>query len=251
MLSDRIGFFCDDTRDSIKGNVFDAGNAGYVNGAPQHGYEVLHSIGAWRGGQHGYWPRQAGQVVQYISAHDNLTLWDKLAAVGRRGDYDAPDAELLAQNRLAAGIVMTCKGMPFFQAGEEFARTKHGEGNSFKSSWQLNKIDWTRALEQEELVDYYRGLLALRRKFQAYGTCEPDCKKTFFRENQIAGYELEYPNGRAVCVFYNPWEKEALQKLPEGNWKLLCDGKRCAEDGAEMKESMMLPAKSMVLLARE
>ena len=89
-LNDRIGFFCDDTRDSIKGNVFDAGNAGYVNGAPQHGYEVLHSIGAWRGGQHGYWPRQAGQVVQYISAHDNLTLWDKLAAVGRRGDYDAP-----------------------------------------------------------------------------------------------------------------------------------------------------------------
>lgn len=145
-------------------------------------------------------------------------------------------------NRLAAGIVMTCKGMPFFQAGEEFARTKHGEGNSFKSSWQLNKIDWTRALEQEELVDYYRGLLALRRKFQAYGTCEPDCKKTFFRENQIAGYELEYPDGHAVCVFYNPWEKEALQKLPEGNWKLLCDGKRCAEDGAEMKESMMLPA---------
>ncbi|MCC2728209.1 type I pullulanase, partial [Blautia sp. MSK22_86] len=82
-----------------------------------------------------------------------------------------------------------------FQAGEEFARTKHGEGNSFKSSWQLNKIDWTRALEQEELVDYYRGLLALRRKFQAYGTCEPDCKKTFFRENQIAGYELEDPDG--------------------------------------------------------
>ena len=154
-------------------------------------------------------------------------------------------------NRLAAGIVMTCKGMPFFQAGEEFARTKQGEGNSFKSPWQLNKIDWTRALEQEELVNYYRGLLKLRRKFQAYGTCEPDCKKTFFRENQIAGYELEYPDGRAVCVFYNPWEKEALQKLPEGNWKLLCDGKRCAEDGAEMKESMMLPAKSMVLLARE
>ena len=122
VLSDRIGFFCDDTRDSIKGNVFDAGNAGYVNGAPQHGYEVLHSIGAWRGGQHGYWPRQAGQVVQYISAHDNLTLWDKLAAVGRRGDYDAPDAELLAQNRLAAGIYLTCQGLPFMQAGEELQR---------------------------------------------------------------------------------------------------------------------------------
>ena len=57
------------------------------------------------------------------------------------------DERTLSMNRLAAGIVMTCKGMPFFQAGEEFARTKHGEGNSFKSSWQLQtKFDWTRAL---------------------------------------------------------------------------------------------------------
>ena len=30
-LHERIGFFCDDTRDSIKGNVFDAGNAGYCD----------------------------------------------------------------------------------------------------------------------------------------------------------------------------------------------------------------------------
>ncbi len=100
-------------------------------------------------------------------------------------------------------------------------------------------------------MDYYRGLLALRRKFQAYGTCEPDCKKTFFRENQIAGYELEYPDGRAVCVFYNPWEKEALQKLPEGKletalrWKTLCRG--WSRDERKHDAS----AKSMVLLARE
>ena len=144
--------------------------------------------------------------MPYVSAHDNYTLWDKLKLSDPKRkenvepDFDKMDERTLSMNRLAAGIVMTCKGMPFFQAGEEFARTKHGEGNSFKSPWQLNKIDWTRALEQEELVDYYRGLLALRRKYQAYGTCEPDCKKTFFRENQIAGYELEYPDGRAVCV---------------------------------------------------
>ncbi|HCQ69362.1 MAG TPA: type I pullulanase, partial [Subdoligranulum sp.] len=81
-LHERIGFFCDDTRDCIKGNVFDAANAGYVNGAPQHGYDVLHSISAWRSGAHGFWPKRAGQVVQYVSAHDNYTLWDKLAAVG-------------------------------------------------------------------------------------------------------------------------------------------------------------------------
>ena len=116
-LSDRIGFFCDDTRDAVKGNVFDSCNAGYVNGAPQCGYDVLHAVGAWRNGARGFVPKQAMQVVQYVSAHDNLTLWDKLAAVGRRTDYDAEDTELLAQNRMAAGICLTCQGMPFFQAG--------------------------------------------------------------------------------------------------------------------------------------
>ena len=256
-LMDGISMFCDDTRDSIKGSVFIAAEGGYVNGKERLSAGILSATDGWLDGKGAYEPRNASQLIPYVSAHDNYTLWDKLKLSDPKRkenvepDFDKMDERTLSMNRLAAGIVMTCKGMPFFQAGEEFARTKQGEGNSFKSSWQLNKIDWTRALEQEELVDYYRGLLALRRKFQAYGTCEPDCKKTFFRENQIAGYELEYPDGRAVCVFYNPWEKEALQKLPEGNWKLLCDGKRCAEDGAEMKESMMLPAKSMVLLARE
>ena len=133
-LSDRIGFFCDDTRDAVKGNVFDSCNAGYVNGAPQCGYDVLHAVGAWRNGARGFVPKQAMQVVQYVSAHDNLTLWDKLAAVGRRTDYDAEDAELLAQNRMAAGICLTCQGMPFFQAGEEFGRTKYGDHNSYKGT---------------------------------------------------------------------------------------------------------------------
>ena len=256
-LMDGISMFCDDTRDSIKGSVFIAAEGGYVNGKERLSAGILSATDGWIDGKGAYEPRNASQLIPYVSAHDNYTLWDKLKLSDPKRkedtepDFDKMDERTLSMNRLAAGIVMTCKGMPFFQAGEEFARTKQGEGNSFKSPWQLNKIDWTRALEQEELVNYYRGLLKLRRKFQAYGTCEPDCKKTFFRENQIAGYELEYPDGCAVCVFYNPWEKEALQKLPEGNWKLLCDGKRCAEDGAEMKESMMLPAKSMVLLARE
>ena len=40
-------------------------------------------------GPAGFRPRQAMQVVQYVSAHDNYTLWDKLAAVARRPGYDA------------------------------------------------------------------------------------------------------------------------------------------------------------------
>ena len=75
----------------------------------------------------------------------NYTLWDKLAAVGRRGDYDCPDADLLAQNRMTAGIYLTCQGLPFMQAGEEWGRTKHGDHNSYKGPLATNRLDWTRA----------------------------------------------------------------------------------------------------------
>lgn len=139
------------------------------------------------------------------------------------------DERTLSMNRLAAGIVMTCKGMPFFQAGEEFARTKHGEGNSFKSSWQLNKIDWTRALEQEELVDYYRGLLALRRKFQAYGTCEPDCKRHFSvkTRSQVTNWNTRMAAQSASSTIHGKkklcrnFRKETETAL---RWKTLCRG---------------------------
>lgn len=84
-------------------------------------------------GKGAYEPRNASQLIPYVSAHDNYTLWDKLKLSDPKRKEDAEpdfgkmDERTLSMNRLAAGIVMTCKGMPFFQAGEEFARTKHGE----------------------------------------------------------------------------------------------------------------------------
>ena len=257
VLSDRIGFFCDDTRDSIKGNVFDAGNAGYVNGALQHGYEVLHSIGAWRGGQHGYWPRQAGQVVQYISAHDNLTLWDKLAAVGRRRDYDAPDAELLAQNRLAAGIYLTCQGLPFMQAGEEWGRTKHGDHNSYKGPLETNKLDWTRAHRPEfaALTAFYRGMLAIRRTCAriagAYGEPQPF---VLALRGWLIGFIPESPDPKdVVVVYYNPERTHQWVSLPIGSWRKLADGVHAGTNpfGPIYRDAMELPPVSVTVLRLE
>ena len=259
VLSDRIGFFCDDTRDSIKGNVFDAGNAGYVNGAPQHGYEVLHSIGAWRGGQHGYWPRQAGQVVQYISAHDNLTLWDKLAAVGRRGDYDAPDAELLAQNRLAAGIYLTCQGLPFMQAGEEWGRTKHGDHNSYKGPLATNRLDWTRAHRPEfaALTAFYRGMLAIRRAYPrlsgAAGEPEPFILAL---PGWLIGFVPEN-DGTAtagqLAVYYNPERTRQWASLPAGTWRKVSDGVHAGVTpfGPCFRDALELAPTSVTVLVAE
>lgn len=81
---------------------------------------------------------------------------------------------LLKQNRLAAGIVFTCMGTPLFQAGEEFARTKLGEENSYCASPGLNRLDWRRREAFDSLTEYYRGLIALRRKIAFYADKTPE-----------------------------------------------------------------------------
>lgn len=230
VLSERIGFFCDDTRDAVKGNVFDAANAGYVNGAPQCGYDVLHAVSAWRSGAHGFYPRQAMQVVQYVSAHDNFTLWDKLAAVARRGDYDTADPELLAQNRMAAGICLTCQGLPFFQAGEEFGRTKYGDHNSYRGPLSTNRLDWRRAHRPEfaALTSFYQGMLAIRRAYPrlsgAAGEPEPFILAL---PGWLIGFvpetEGNEPAGQ-LAVYYNPERTRQWVSLPAGTWRRLCDG---------------------------
>ena len=104
------------------------------------------------------------QTITYISAHDNQTLWDKLAET-------TPDEEKRRrQYRLAAGIYLTCQGRLFFLSGEEFARTKGGLEDSYNAPIAINRMDWERAWEERELADYYRGLIALRK--QLPGLCD-------------------------------------------------------------------------------
>ncbi len=47
MLSDRIGIFCDDTRDVIKGGCFDAREPGYVEGKPGSFWDIGGAVAAW------------------------------------------------------------------------------------------------------------------------------------------------------------------------------------------------------------
>lgn len=258
-LHERIGFFCDDTRDCIKGNVFDAANAGYVNGTPQHGYDVLHSISAWRSGAHGFRPKRAGQVVQYVSAHDNYTLWDKLAAVGRRGDYDCPDADLLAQNRMTAGIYLTCQGLPFMQAGEEWGRTKHGDHNSYKGPLATNRLDWTRAHRPEfaALTAFYRGMLAIRRAYPrlsgAAGEPEPFILAL---PGWLIGFVPEN-DGTAtagqLAVYYNPERTRQWASLPAGTWRKVSDGVHAGVTpfGPCFRDALELAPTSVTVLVAE
>ena len=232
MLNDRIGIFCDDTRDAIKGGCFNAREPGYVEGRPGSFWDIGGAVAAWCRSDK-FPPHTPGQIVSYVSAHDNFTLWDKLLLVRyERPEFGAVDRAALAQNRLAAGIYLTCMGLPFWQAGEEFARTKKGQGNSYRSSPALNRLDWKRAEQFHGLVDYYRGLIGLRNAFPRLGAVDrasPNAIAFFDLEQPLVGWCLPALPGDgawwgALCIYYNPTEQEQPIRLPDGRWKLLSDG---------------------------
>lgn len=232
MLNDRIGIFCDDTRDTIKGGCFNAREPGYVEGRPGSFWDIGGAVAAWCRSDR-LPPHAPSQIVSYVSAHDNFTLWDKLLLVRyEKPEFTAADSTALAQNRLAAGIYLTSFGLPFLQAGEEFARTKKGKCNSYRSSPALNRLDWERAEKYHALVDYYRGLLALRARFPRLSSTDPhapDALYFFSLEQPLVGWQMpaQWGDGaawQALCVFYNPTETSKAVPLPVGRWQMLSDG---------------------------
>ena len=163
-LSSRIAMFNDSFRNALKGNNDDC-SIGYIQGNNHNIYYVISGVLACSSSTFLKWAKRPTQCVTYNSAHDNLTLWDKLLKSQNLSDYDTQDENVLAMNKLSAALVYTSQGIPFILAGEEMARTKHGDHNSYKSPLSVNAIDWNRAKKYKNLVNYYKGLIKIRKAF--------------------------------------------------------------------------------------
>lgn len=287
LLEEGIAIFCDDTRDAVKGSVFEGEDPGFVNGGMGFEEAVLHAVSGWRDGGAGYVPRSCSQIVNYVSAHDNFTLWDKLvlSMYGQEADFSARYEDVLAANRLAAFICFTCQGNLFFQAGEEFARTKLGDENSYCSPPELNMLDWSRAAEYGELVEYYRGLIRLRKKLP--GLCDKSssaeqrisCREIHregvvsFRVDNRGGSDRNPGSGASpweeLFIVYNGSEEDVAVGLPEdsmwagessgledgprpGRWEILADGLAadCRRQVEMPEEDIRVAARSGMLLGK-
>lgn len=232
-LSEGISIFCDDTRDSIKGSVFFPDEPGFVNGARKLEKSIASSVCGWCDGAGGFKPKGPGQIISYVSAHDNYTLWDKLVyTLMDTPDFEKRDETVLRRNKMAAGIYFTCLGIPFFQAGEEGARTKLGEGNSYQSPPGLNQINWKRIYEYKDLVEYYKGLIAIRKGFKAFQRKDREVLNELqFVKMPLAhmvAFRLkgnkEEENWTELFVIYNGNKRKTVIDVPEGDWEVLCDG---------------------------
>jgi len=255
LLDENVGAFCDSTRDGIKGSALKPKKAGFINGAQKKEDEMLASVMAWCANpyQARGWKnvKAPSQIVTYVSAHDNHTLWDKLKET-------VPEEECMRLNKMAAAVYMTCQGTLFFLSGEEFARTKDGLDNTFNAPISLNCLKWEQAWQNHELVHYYQGLIALRKKISGLCDKSEDSDKKItdiWKEKQIVGFTVNNDEGclwSQVKVIYNASKKAFLCDL-DGNWELLCDGNDswCFEKEIHVDGQVEVSAQSVVILGRK
>ena len=216
-----VAVFNDIIRDGLKGSVFDEKNPGYINGdvSKKRANEVAFGIAGGTGHAQA-WKVKNAMVINYMSAHDNHTLWDKLL----KTCPDATDEQRAAMDRFGAAIVMLSKGTPFWLAGEELLRTKGGDHNSYKSSDKVNNIDWD-ALVPGSLVaetrDWYKSLIRLRKAQSFLRGADVTCE--VLEDASIVATYKENDAIAAIAVI-NPHDAEIGYTLPEGTWGVLING---------------------------
>ncbi len=208
-----FAMFSDDFRDKVKGSVFDDRSYGYVNGAAS-GNMAQQMRPVMCGGvyhpqsgrsENEYWTDSPCQCVNYVEAHDNLTFWDKLMC----SMPGAPSEIQEATDKLGAAVVFLSQGIPFMQAGQEFLRSKPNPAggfvhDSYNSPDSINSLHWDQATLHRDVADYYRGLIAVRRKFPEFRlpTAERIREVLQFSDRDDGVMEIRF--GKELLLIINP-----------------------------------------------
>lgn len=232
MISGHVGVFNGKYREAIKGDndgrgkgyIFNVGDPLYiqmgVKGSLRHVKGLAPLPDRWDP-MFAYDPEQS---INYISAHDNLCLWDKIRHVGEMGDY----GHRLV--RFGVSIVLTSQGIPFLHAGDEFLRTKVHNGdwtyahNSYNAPDEYNMIRWKWKKENRSMFEFHKGLIELRKKHPGLRLTSFDQVNSLVKtriDGRVVITQIDADkNGDSadeILLVYNPGPEYWIE-LPPGNW---------------------------------
>lgn len=195
-----VGVFSDDIRNTLKSGFPNEGTAAFITGGAKNLEGLFKTIKAQPGNFEADAP---GDVVQYIAAHDNLTLHDVIAKSINK-DPKLAEEEIHKRIRLGNTLILTAQGTAFIHSGQEYGRTKHLLNpdyktkvaddklpnkatlidavaeypyfihDSYDSSDAVNHFDWAKATDGQanpisyQTQAYTKGLIALRRSSDAF-----------------------------------------------------------------------------------
>ncbi len=222
-----IGVFNDQIRDAIRGEVDGAGK-GFSSGGGNLDQLKLGLVGSIDySDQLRSFAENPDEAINYVSAHDNMCLVDKLA-------LSVPKDLVPAAVKFAGACVLLSQGVPFLEGGAELGRTKGGSRNSYNLGDSANQFRWDLAPRWQSVQEYYRGLIAVRKgqplfrlasaqeirssmKFLSQSTLPANTIAFTLTGNQTQGWQK-------ILVVLHGSTSAATIKLPDGPWQVAVDG---------------------------
>ena len=251
-----FAFFSDTLRDALRGSVFNNDERGYVAGIGGHTGTIAS---CFRGLPN--WCKQPTQTINYASCHDNMSLFDRLT-------QSTPDSTLedrVRMNNLAAALVMTSQGVPFFQAGEEMLRSKPlpdgtFDHNSYCSPDSVNNLKWNDLNKEvyQNVYRYYQGLIAFRKAHPALRMTTAEdvaghVENLTGLDFNVTGFRiLPGANGeeKEFVMIFNPRTEATTVTLPEGKWEIFVNDEKAGLEVLDtaQTEVSVAPISAMVLV---
>ena len=141
------GFF----RDEVRGNAFGKEYPGYINGDLGRKEAMVKAL----------CNKEVDPLshINFLECHDNRTFYDSMKLF-HPNEEDVDDRLRI---KLSLALVILAQGIPFIHAGQEFARTKKGDENSYTSSDEVNMIDYARRSRYIELTYFLRDMIKIRK----------------------------------------------------------------------------------------
>ncbi len=248
--------FNDNFRDALKGSVFEPKEQGFVQSG-KHADAVKKGVM----GSIDDFTNSPLETINYVECHDNHTFRDRLYT-STFYESSVTDADRRAMNRLGAAVIFTSQGIPFFQCGQEFLRSKGGDENSYNKTDSVNAVRWVEKAANYDIYSYYRGLIALRKAHPlfSYSSAQAVRKAVKFLDTapKCVAFTVEDVEGqdgwKRALVVYNAAAQTVRLKIPEGEWRLYVDGLRAGVLEIERSrvkledEVLEVPGRSAVVL---
>jgi pullulanase len=187
--------------------------------------------------------------VNYFESHDGYTLGDFIRIgsqevgakqiIGNLEKHVKLSEEQMRLNKLAALFLLTSQGITMIAEGQEFARSKviynqlgihdtskgRMDHNAYNKDNETNYINYKHAKINKELVDYYKGLIEIRKTFAAFRRADYN-EIAFFGHQDSLGlaYLVKYHDESFVVVFNADQERKLEFPLPpHGSWEVIAD----------------------------
>ena len=139
------------------------------------------------------------------------------------------------------------------------------KSNKYKLEDKVNKIYWDRKIEYKDLVEYYKGLISLRKEYKSFRmNSNKDIQKNIhflekgkdFESDNLVAYIIDSKNIDDKCskiaVIINANETEEKVKLNEEKWGVFVNDKKAGKEIIEELNSdiVSVPAKSIKVLIK-